>query len=108
MKQTRRIAIAAALFCVLAIATVVLVPRIPHESFVIPNEKAVAAELLSEKLSGSRYFQPASPAANSAGSAPPADGEPQISVADARTQVVGIVKERQFDPDHCREARCAD
>jgi len=31
---------------------------------------------------------------------PPADGEPQISVADARTQVVGIVKERQFDPDH--------
>jgi len=72
-----------------------------REQFVIPNEKAVAADLLNQKLSGAHYFQVASPGTgvHATEQAPPGDGEPRISVAEAEEQVGRIAKVRQFNPE---------
>lgn len=58
----------------------------------IPDEKSVAEELLLQKLSGPRYFQPESP---------PAAGLPRpfITPAQARSQVERVMRERQFAAD---------
>lgn len=69
---------------------------------VIPDEKAAAAELLAQKLSGPRYFQAGSAASDEAGkfSRPEMrDGEPFISVANAESQVEHIVAERRLDAE---------
>ena len=47
----------------LAIGAIWLLDGSHHSQFAIPDEKAVAAALLNEKLSGPRYFHSTPPAA---------------------------------------------
>jgi K+-transporting ATPase c subunit len=96
MKYARRIVVVVALLLALGIGTALLLLNVRRDYFTAPNEKVVAANLLNEKLSGPRYFQQAHSATQQL---PSDDGEPRVSVAEARAQVVKIVKERQFDPE---------
>lgn len=60
------------------------------------EEIAVAERLLSEKLSGPRYF-------NVLASGIPEEGGPWINVKDARSQVERIVAERKLGPADTRK-----
>lgn len=87
----------------IAVGAAFLLQRMPRERFVIPDEKAAAAALLMEKLSGPRYFQFRSPPTSEH---PPVrapflrDRGPRISVPDAHAQVERVAAERQFDAKH--------
>lgn len=96
-----RLAILAVLLLLaLAWGATLIYLKIPRERLVVPDEKAAAAALLAQKLSGPSYFQ-----------APPLDAKtrrvievthpgesgPLLTEAEARTQVARIVRERGFD-----------
>ena len=71
-----------------------------RDSLVIPDEKAAAATLLDEKLSGPRYFHPSSAEGRVSHFS---GGELRISLEDVRSQVDRVVQERQFDAEQRME-----
>jgi K+-transporting ATPase c subunit len=81
------------LLLALVVGGVWVVQYSQRPTMVIPDEKAAAAALLQEKLSGPRYFHPTT---SNPGAPELRSAEPRISVADARSQIDGIVRERQL------------
>ena len=67
-----------------------------RDSLVIPDEKAAAATLLDEKLSGPRYFHPSSAAERVSHFS---GGELRISLEDVRSQMDRVVQERHFSAE---------
>jgi hypothetical protein len=72
-----------------------------REQFVIPNEKAVAADLLNQKLSGAHYFQVCLTwtGVHATEQAPPGDGERGSALPRQRSKLEESVKVREFDPE---------
>jgi K+-transporting ATPase c subunit len=92
----------------LAIGAIWLLDSPRHQQFAIPDEKAVAAALLNEKLSGPRYFHSTPPAAEDRRLNEVAQlqgDEPRISATDARAQVDRVAQERQFTAEQTERLR---
>ena len=88
-----RTVLAASAVVGLAIGGAALLWRAQHEQFVIPDERAAAAALLAQKLSGPRYFRPPVRTPDLR------NGEPFISVAGALAQVDRVATERHLDAE---------
>jgi len=89
------------LLAALAVGGTLLLQRAQPQRLPIPDEKAVAADLLAQKLSGPRYFQRATP------DQPPStrSGEWTITVDDALAQMERVVTERRLDAQGAAKVR---
>lgn len=106
MKPRTVLAVLALTGC--AIGGSLLLRHPPAARLVIPNERVTAAALLSQKLSGPRYFQRTAPAGTDLREvrAPfVRNGESLITVTDAGSQVDRVVAERQLDARGAAQVR---
>jgi K+-transporting ATPase c subunit len=74
-----------------------------RDALVIPDEKAAAAALLDEKLSGPRYFHPSSAERGTGTVSHFSGGELRISLEDVHSQVDRVVQERHFNAEQRME-----
>ena len=91
--------LATVLTFVFCIAAGWLIQRGRHDVIPIPDEKAAAAALLAQKLSGPRYFQ--LPAASGPNALAPG-GEIRISAEQARAQIDRVARERNLSTEQAK------
>lgn len=94
-------AIAVLLAAILVAGGTLLLQRSQSQRLRIPDEKAVAADLLAQKLTGPRYFQRTTPDQNPS----TRSGEWTITVDDAIAQMERVVTERHLDADGAAKVR---
>src|SRR5215207_7949098 len=91
--RRRRIAVIVGGVLTVGLAVGLLVIRPWSPGLEIPDEKAIAAQLLDQKLRGPRYFHPTKKPATFWGAG---FGEIRIGVEDAKSQVPRISRAREL------------